>query len=148
MTKIWDCLLLSKHFLSMLIQNIEICQFSWLWNNSWNCINQQVLTINLVTCKLRTAEIVMANLTHIFFPFVESHTFSSQIGGTWALETFLAFAKFYIFLQKLCFCLNIIKTDLQILRQKITENYICLCFIKKFKWCKLISNKSIYLVNF
>ena len=38
--------------------------------------------INLVTCKLRTAEIVMANLTHIFFPFVESHTFSSQIGGT------------------------------------------------------------------
>ena len=39
----------------------------------------------------------MANLTHISFPLVESQTFSSQIGGTWALETSLAFAKFYIF---------------------------------------------------
>ena len=39
----------------------------------------------------------MEYLTHVSFSVVESQTLSVKTGGTWPLETFLAFAKIYIF---------------------------------------------------
>ena len=63
------------------------------------------------------------------------------------------FQNFILFLQKLCFRLNIIKIDLQILGQKlILKCYLHLLLsFKKFKWCKqkYFSNfQRIYLVLF
>ena len=42
------------------------------------------------------AEMAMANLTFVSFSLVESQTVSSKIGGTWALETFLAFQNYSV----------------------------------------------------
>ena len=79
-------------------------------------------SINLVTCTIRTAEMTMANLTHISFSVIESQTFWSQTG---VVEHEIW--KFIFFHQKLCFCLIIIKIDLQIITQ-IVCTYILLIF--------------------
>ena len=59
---------------------ISIISFSLFLTENPNF--KQCKKFNLVTCKVRTAEMVMANLTYISFLFVESQTFSFQIGGT------------------------------------------------------------------
>ena len=91
--------------------NVSLPKNNNLDSDSW------ILITNLVTSTVRTAEITMANLTHISFSVVESQTFWPQTGVTWALETFLAFPNLIFFLQKLCLRLNFIKIDLQILGQ-------------------------------
>ena len=61
------------------------------------CVFLIKLGINLVNSTIGTAEMAMALLTHVSFPFLESQTLSVKTGGTWPLETFLAFAKIYVF---------------------------------------------------
>ena len=84
-------------------------------------------SINLVTCTIQTAEMTMANLTHISFSVIESQTFWSQTG---VVEHEIW--KFIFFHQKLCFCLIIIKIDLQIITQ-IVCTYIHFAYLSFFE---------------
>ena len=102
----------SKQLFLFLSQLTTYQKYHKTWNEywisikdyKWNTVLGNVrIYINLVTCTSWTAEMTMANLMCIYFSVLESQTFWSKTGGTWALETFLAFANFYIFSPKALF---------------------------------------------
>ena len=86
----------------------------------------------------------MANLMCISFVFVESQTFSPKTGGTWALETFLAFAKIYIFSSETLFSSDYYQNRPTNFWAEIT----LILFTFAYVWFKKLLKKGNFFLNF
>ena len=108
----------------------------------------------IVTCIIRIVEMAMANLTHISYPIGDCWITDILVPNWWnmSLRNFRCFRGtcknfiiFIFFLDKICFCLIIIKVNLQILGQNLLLKFQVHFLMDSFKKCK--KKKIFFLIS-